>query len=147
MRLPSELLRKASHSVLIGTRATPASGARNRHPNARRPVHLLEEAIPATGRGAIHLTHPRSGSGKIGNGKEAGDGTAPGEGSQPGKWVALETGEPIIALGCSAAAMVASISRGLSSVYPLEQAARFALGRSPLLSTGTHASNTAGFHS
>jgi len=70
-----------------------------------------------------------------------------GEGSQPGSWVARETGGPIIAPGCSAAATVASTSRGLSSVCPSEQDAFFALGRSPLLSMATRASNMAGIRS
>jgi hypothetical protein len=136
-----------SQSVRIGTKATRASGAPNRRPNALRPADPHKEAILATGREATHLAYPRSGSGEIGNGKGAGDGMALGEGSQPGSWVALETGGPIIALGCSGAAMVASTSLGLSSVCPSEQGAFFALGGSPLSSMVTRASNTAGIRS
>ncbi len=136
-----------SQSVRIGTKATRASGVPNRRPNAHRPAHPHEGAILATEREATHLAYPPSGSGEIGNGKAVGDGMALGEGSQPGNWVALETGGPIIALGCSVAAMVASTSRGLSSVCPSEQGALFALGGSPLSSMATHASNTAGIRS
>jgi len=131
-----------SHSVRIGTKATRASDAPN-----RRPAHPHEEEILATEREATHLAYPRSGSGEIGNGKRVGEGMALGEGSQPGSWVALETGGPIIALGCSAAAMAASTFRGVSSVCPSEQGAFFGLGGSPLSSMATRASNTAGIRS
>jgi hypothetical protein len=137
----------ASHSVRIGTKAIRASGVPNRRPNARRPVHPPEEVIVATERGTTHLAHPRSGSGEIGKGKEAGDGMALGEASQPGSWVVLETGEPIIAPGCSAAAMTASTSRGVSSVCPSDLGAFFGLGGSPLSWTVIRASNTAGIRS
>jgi hypothetical protein len=78
------LRRALSQSVRIGTKATRAGGPPNSRPNAHRPLHLHEEVILATERGATHLAYRRSSSGEIGNGKGAGHGMALGEGSQPG---------------------------------------------------------------